>query len=572
MTHRTKPQTCALIAGLALFLTACGPPRAFDVNGGPDGGTRDGGPDGGGQCARGQARCNPTDPQQTQQCAPDGSGWVDGATCESNAGQTCAAGHCQDRCASNTLSYLGCEYWPTVTANSQLQDGFPFAVAVANPQTYTVRVRITGGTLADAVIRTVAPGEVATIELPLVPALVQNGTRSLDGFEVARSALVTHGAYRLRTDGPVAAYQFNPLTFRATQMGREVFSYTNDASLLLPTRALTGHYIVATRDNWQAHGSPDRSRWVLGGFAAVVGVDPNAEGTRVTVRLRAAVSAGTSVAAANADTTQTYNLRQGDVLQLLGALADEDLTGTVIESDHPVAVFTGHDCTNVPATRVACDHLEEQLLPSATWGRRYAITQPRLRGPSEPYRVRLVAQRAGVRYEFDGIAPPPECGGTYDLGQHCEFETTGNFVVAGNQPFLAVAFMVGQDEKLPECNAPGSDRNAACMGDPAMVTGVPIDQFRHAYDFLVPDTYGVNMVNVVVPIDAQVSLDGAPVTGDAAPVGSTHRVFFVPIAPGPHHIEAVGSAAVGVTVYGIARYTSYMYPGGLDLAPISPPG
>jgi hypothetical protein len=41
---------------------------------------------------------------------------------------------------------------------------------------------------------------------------------------------------------------------------------------------------------------------------------------------------------------------------------------------------------------------------------------------------------------------------------------------------------------------------------------------------------------------------------------------------GRHHIEAVGDTRFGIKVYGVARYTSYLYPGGLDLEEISPPG
>jgi hypothetical protein len=43
-------------------------------------------------------------------------------------------------------------------------------------------------------------------------------------------------------------------------------------------------------------------------------------------------------------------------MQLVGEGAG-DLTGSTIEADHPVAVYVGHDCTNVPFDRVACDHL-----------------------------------------------------------------------------------------------------------------------------------------------------------------------------------------------------------------------
>ena len=47
-------------------------------------------------------------------------------------------------------------------------------------------------------------------------------------------------------------------------------------------------------------------------------------------------------------------------------------------------------------------------------------------------------------------------------------------------------------------------------------------------------------------------------------IGNTgYAVARVPVAGGTHHI--VGPEPFGVVVYGYAAYTSYMYPGGLDL-------
>jgi len=66
-------------------------------------------------------------------------------------------------------------------------------------------------------------------------------------------------------------------------------------------------------------------------------------------------------------------------------------------------------------------------------------------------------------------------------------------------------------------------------------------------------------------------LDGAPVT--LSPIGATGfslgRVQALgagPAADGSHSIT--GDLAFGITVYGYGQYTSYWYPGGLDLSNI----
>ncbi len=532
-------------------------------------------------CTPNANRCDPMNASQTQSCAADGSAWTNGALCDGASGRTCVAGTCEDRCQSSDATYLGCEYWPTITANSQLDRAFQFAVVVANPQTYPVSMNITGGILRNPMTATLMPGEVRTFNsLPPVDALLQNnhpatgcGTPLMPVPCVATSALVTSGAYHIQANGPIAAYQFNPLTYRAGTQ----YSFTNDASLLLPTRVLTNHYIVAARNNWVARDTAGTPRATLGGFVTIVGVNPSETGTVVTVRRTAGVSAGMGVAASTGPGTDTYTLRQGDVVQLVGSQMGQDLTGTVIEAIHPVAVFVGHDCTNVPDTQVACDHLEEQLFPSATWGRRYAVTQPRVRSTTEPYRVRIVSQRAGAMLTFEGIPTPTECRNPLGVGQFCEFQATSSFFVNGTQPILVVQFMMGEGVSPTICymadlRTPSDRDDPACMGDPAMALAVPVEQYRHSYDFLVPATYRRNMINVIAPTGANITLDGATVSMNGVAIGSGMSVYFVPVREGRHHIESAGGEPFGLNVYGIAAFTSYWYPGGLDLAAINPPG
>ena len=60
--------------------------------------------------------------------------------------------------------------------------------------------------------------------------------------------MLADGAYRLRTTRPVTVYQYSPLQYSdGSGFG---FSYTNDASVLLPTNAWTGNYRVVSRNHW----------------------------------------------------------------------------------------------------------------------------------------------------------------------------------------------------------------------------------------------------------------------------------------------------------------------------------
>jgi hypothetical protein len=503
-----------------------------------------------GVCTPGARRCDPARPQQTQSCDGGGTRWVDGPVCDTTMGMVCTDGACVDRCGAAGRSYLGCEFWPTVTLNSQLDPAFAFAVVLANPQSYPVRATVTGGALTQPRTVSLAPGAIETVTLPWVNELVQFNPASMGcrGNEPGgcasntpgTSALRRGGAYRVTADGPIAAYQFNPLSF---ERPGGYYSFTSDASLLLPRTVLGGQYIVSTWPNWQPSTTVSS-----GGFVSVVGV--GAGTTTVTVRASAAIRAGTGVGAIARGATGSFTLQAGDVVQLVGAGAG-DLSGTVLEASQPVAVFVGHDCTNVPTDRPACDHLEEQLIPTASWGRDTFVSALRDRGLTTPSVVRIVSQRDGnvLTFEPATVRAPA----TLNAAQVLELSASQHFRVTGTAPFLVAQYMIGQ-----------GPAGGAVAGDPAMVFEVPTQQHRSNYDFLVPSTYQSSFINIVAPMGAQLTMDDQPVRGSMELL-SGYAVYTLPIAAGAHRIRSDGPR-FGLKVYGIAQYTSYMYPGGLDLS------
>ena len=48
-----------------------------------------------------------------------------------------------------------------------------------------------------------------------------------------------------------------------------------------------------------------------------------------------------------------------------------DLTGTKIITNKPISLFSGHECAFIPSRTLSCDHLMEQIPPTALWGRVY---------------------------------------------------------------------------------------------------------------------------------------------------------------------------------------------------------
>ncbi|MFH2010663.1 MAG: hypothetical protein ABI333_28940 [bacterium] len=487
-------------------------------------------------CGPGFAECNGS---TSTFCEWDGSG-VRTELCDPIMGVSCnpATGRCEGVCALGQLghSYIGCDYYPTVTNNALLSQGiFHYAVAVSNSTQATANVTVTRGAATITSVA-VAPGGIQIIQLPWVNALSVTSTTSL----------VTDGAYRLRSDQPVTVYQYNPLEY--TVGGS--YSYTNDAALLLPVNTWTGNYRVASYNYWSGSG------FSYPGFYAITASEDNTQVVLAPSATGGSVSPGAGV---SANGTGTVILNAGDVLQVFnvpagGAPDTSDLTGTLVTADKPVQVIGGHMCTDIPYGVHYCDHIEESVLPLETLGDEYLVTAPLINASTtKAIIVRVVATAANTTLTYD----PPQGGAPTFIAAAGSYIQIGpvnaNFQISASADVIVVQFMQGQD-------AGGG------TGDPAMATAVPTRQYRTSYLFHGPTNYEANYVNITAPAGAVVNLDGAPVSG-FTPIGGTGydvaRVQLPNTGGGNHNITS--QELVGISVYGYGQYTSYWYPGGMNL-------
>ncbi len=508
----------------------------------------------------------------------------------------CSEYGCRDLCAAAAAShsYIGCEYWPVFTSNSQLDPVFKPAVVIANPNLIDahVSVSLAGRQLAS---RTIPRQNVAVIELAFDPVL--KGVLEPDALRVADSFFSVQGqglAYHLVSDAPVTVHQFNPLLYEVPLDCPDSTSdddpndglcnsYTNDTSLLLPVHALQADYLVVGRPSFmfQATSREGATYWDgLPGFVAISGVTD--QPTEVRVRTRAHTLAsrdGKIMALAPGDDFSTI-LGEGEVLQLLGAIPTDckgktgsyltrrgvertvcdpgrayDLTGTEIDADSPVQVISGNDCSFVPFDVPSCDHLEEALFPIETWGSLVMVTRPSAID-GEPYVFRVVSGDDNNRISFD---PAVHATVTLNRGDFVEIETDQHVAVSGKKRILVAQFLVGQGASKRE-------------GDPSMGLAVPIDQYLSRYVFLSPDTYEDKFVNVIAYGDTQVALDGETIE-DFESIGKTqYRVATVRLGDkGEHSVESADGSGVGLILYGYADFTSYMSPAGLELRVIGAP-
>lgn len=499
-----------------------------------------------------------------------------------------------DQAAANR-TYIGCDFWPTVTYNPVYSE-FKFAVVVANGGTQPAMINVDRGGMSVATAMA-PPGGLATIPLPWVQELKGDEFMRNDANTGARqktSVMVAGGAYHLTSSVPVTAWQFSPLDYQmpaancaGLPAGTTVcLSVSNDASLLLPSTAMTGNYRLFGRSARLEGGGIDYTS-SQGGFA----ITATANNTVVKLQLTsqrmpmvgtgqkigaATLAAGPGVTAAMPGDTVTYNMQAGDVVELEGTWAPfepephGDLSGSVLNASNPVQVIALNPLlSGVPTAADGYpDHIETTVLPAEVIGKSYVVAPPTGPDANVPgHLVRFFGNVDGTNLSYPDGAP---AGAPVTLSAG-EVEEIGpvmtGFTVTSDQPFAVASIGLGGSKQ----DAAPNPNGGAKRGDPWITMEVTPQQFRKQYTFLAPTSYLENYADILLPTGASATLDGQPLSGKSEAVGANWTLTRVPLASGAndgaHRLEATDK--VGLQVIGLGLATGYSYPGGLDLTLIS---
>lgn len=526
-------------------------------------------------CRPGTRRCNGT---VSEVCSPEGTGYTYGRDCGDWSVECGGDGFCSDLCADaeRTSSNVGCEYWAVPLANTQelSPTTFDFRIVIANPNDVPANLRITRGG-ATTWTGLVEPRGIRDVVLPWVDG--QSFAVPSSGW----SSFIRPGAYRVLSDAPVIVSQYNPFEYSVGG----TFSYTNDASLLLPAHVLTGRYVAATYAplsivDVDFFGS---SPFAQPGYVAIVGIAPGTTTVQVSTTANVAGSSDGRIARTGRGRSFVLTLQQGEVAHVLAEQpptcsssrpgyrevtegggsrygcneSDYDLTGTRIVADQAISVFGGHTCAYLPYYAQACDHIEEQMPPIETLGRDY-VGAPM--GDGSTSGVNLVRVIAGVN-ETAVTLEGTSGSRTLNAGEYLEFEASSPFRVSATHGVLVAQYLRGQY----------AGSTAAERGDPALTLLVPSEQFREDYTFILPTSYnpstnGQNYVLITRPPGLSILLDGTPVTPTFVSIGSS-ELAVLPLSGGTHTITA--ASPFGVITYGLGSFTSYATPAGLNLEPIN---
>lgn len=617
-------------------------------------------------CIPGTAQCSSLTVQQA--CSPTGRWQNVTCSTVPGLGPSaeCQNGVCVDECgdAARQKSYFGCEYWGAVLDNSidalfkgnamsgqaPASSNSDFVFVATNQSTLPATVEVWRFEGAQAVrIRQVAvPGRNDPSRgLVRIPVPWQSITPASAATGTANTGRARYG-YRVTATRPITLYQFNPIdavkiTNRSCSNPRAAdcscnetaeFStlgcgpiglnccaagdcvatangnrcsyntFSNDASLLLPSHILGTAYVAVTPGHSHISAPPDmipRSSQVT-----IVATQDN---TQLTIRSSASTLAGPGIAAFTPGETRTLTLNSYDMLSLSSSTAGadlecqnfaggaswcrkaNDLTGTVLTSDKPIAVFGTNPCLNVPFSRTACDHVEEQVFPFSTWGRNFvALPSHPLRlnnntfaTNSPPDHFKIVAGAAATLT----ITPPPAAGdvvapnnctgGTSVQANTCqlaggtfiEFRSRNPFVISATGPIAVAQFLTGQGATTGMPTDPA-------QGDPSMIMLPPVEQWRSRYTVLA--STGLRDNYLALTIDStrvqSVEVDGVTVVGFSTVAATNYQVKNHPVSTGTHTVVVTPRPGqmtlpgAGVTVYGYDSFVSYGYTGGLDLTTI----
>lgn len=551
-------------------------------------------------------------------CNPSGTGHDRLDTCDGENGQVCFGGNCLNACelAAQSRSYEGCEYWAVdldnaVVANQGTAAAQQFSVVLSNSSELLAHVRVeimcTALDAANPALSCAEGEPFAVDEFTVAPQglkIVDLDPREVDGtsspaLNDGPGTFRSSAAYRVISDAPLIAYQFNPL--------ENVNVFSNDASLLLPTSALGDKYLVlswpqtiALTEDSMTNGGQD-----LRAFLTIVGVE---DGTGVNVTLSTDILGGADIPAALAGETISFALDRHEVVNLETDGFNADFTGTYVDASRPVAVFTGSEASDSPnfeswLERSCCaDHMEQQLFPETAFGTQFLAVKTPLRSayleqagwdvsvvPDEPEWWRVLSADEDV-IVTTGLLPPDDVF-FLQRGQSRIFRSERDFTLVATGPVAFGQFPGSQFTTGIPSTLPGGERPPG--GDPSFILIPPVEQWRDNYLFLVPNKYAFDFLLIGAPVGAEILYDGIPLdlvlACEYELVGTLFRngqeveyqAIRCPLsAPMPgggglqddgvHSLQSISGHEFGLVVWGWDSFVSYGYPGGSNVELINP--
>jgi len=288
-----------------------------------------------------------------------------------------------------------------------------------------------------------------------------------------------------------------------------------DAANILPITALQTDYITQDYPGYDHENK--------GGGYPVITILATENNTQVTI------NPSSNVLNSNGTTTITKTLDAGQVFYITGDNR-ATLSGTAINSDKKIAVFTGVNNTDVPGPVSARDHLYEQNMPVDYWGTHFVVTRSMKKDAN---RIRVTASNnntdisidgdyittinSGETYEFELCSKEMREQESYTKANEENRGTTRYFTdyahyLETSCPCAVFSYDVSENYYIKKNGTSERDENS--HGDPSMVWISPLEQQLTKVTFGVMNTNETptHYVNIITPTSGAESLEVKEIT------------------------------------------------------------
>lgn len=330
--------------------------------------------------------------------------------------------------------------------------------------------------------------------------------------------------------------------------GLNYTTYTSDGMMILPVQSLGKEYIVASA------AEIGTSQRLPGQFMIIAPFD----GTEVTIELPKDQSTPNHK---GSDGAFKIKMNKGDVFSAMTDAPLEDLTGTLINANKPIAVTTGAMCTYLPTTQyTACDHICEMSLPVSSFGKTYYSVPFATRRKGDLYRVIAGTDSANIFINGILYGNLPKKGGGVGKGW------------VGYLPAARDLVCLRSDKPIQVVQYNNSSSYDGVVSDPFMMNLIPVEAFTKEILFTVPTGWN-NYVNLVIDSASYMAIEVSEaatktwaklntIKDYAVFTQKTNNITYVgkqiAFKPGTYRLKS--PKPFGAYLYGHSSFESYGYP------------
>ena len=412
------------------------------------------------------------------------------------------------------LDCKGTDFWLTFPGNLNLNNP-QYSLLISGGEVTTAIVSVPGTGFNTTV--TITPGVTTTVLLPTSASLNTSNIIANNGIHVTAAKEIT--VYGVNDE-----------------------EYSMDSFLGLPTDYLGTEYINLGHKNGQGPG--------IGGLA--VGTQLAIVATQIGTTVTITPTVTTDFHPAGVPYTITLNEGQTYLLRNREGRSPTDLSGSLITSDKPIAVFGGAQQANLTTYDGTADYIVEQLPPTSAWGKTFLTVPLKTRANSDVFRI--LASQDATELRLNGLIVA-----TLKRGEFKEITLTSASKITADKPVLVAQYSTSS----PLLNV---------SSDPLMQLVPAYEHFLTDYTICTPPGAGQHFLNIVAydtPKDV-IIVDGniIPASSFSKIASTNFSVASIEITPGTHHLESE-HLPFGVSVYGFFSSKAYGHPGGFSKSIIS---